>query len=77
MDALAAALCVGSPTVQAQPAADSAAVRAAVLDYVDGLYEGDTIRFNRSIRRDIHKISFVRDRNGLYRPTQMAWKYFE
>ena len=39
----------------APPAADSAGVRAAVQDYVDGIYRVDTARIVRSVRPDLAK----------------------
>ncbi len=39
----------------AQSAADSAGVRAAVLDYVEGIYRVDTTRIVRSVRTDLAK----------------------
>ena len=41
--------------VRAQTAADSAGVRAAVLDYVDGIYRADTLRIVRSVRPELAK----------------------
>lgn len=61
----------------AQSAADTVAIRAAVSDYVEGFYQGDTLRFNRSIRRDIHKFGFMRTQaSGRYTGSHMTWKYF-
>ncbi len=34
---------------------DCAGVRAAVRDYVEGFYEGDTAKLVRSVARDVHK----------------------
>jgi hypothetical protein len=73
------ALCVIALTggiLEAQSAADSAAIRAAVSDYVEGFYTGDTLRFNRSIRRDIHKYGFMRSDAGRYTGSLMPWQYF-
>ena len=47
------ALCAGPAS--AQSAADSAGVRAAVLDYVEGIYRVDTTRIVRSVRPDLAK----------------------
>jgi hypothetical protein len=41
--------------VRAQTAADSAAIRAAVLDYVDGWWAGDVERMERSLHPDLMK----------------------
>lgn len=45
----------------AQSAGDSAGVRAAVLDYVEGIYRVDTTRIVRSVRPELAK-------RGYYRP---------
>lgn len=42
----------------ANPAADRSAVEAAVRDYVEGFYEGDTVKLQRSVHRDVHKYGF-------------------
>lgn len=72
-----AALMMFPNVARAQSAADTVAIRAAVSDYVEGFYQGDTIRFNRSIRRDIHKFGFMRDHaTGRYTGSKMSWQYF-
>ncbi len=48
------ALCA-SATVQAQSAADSAAIRSAALDYIEGWYAGDAARMERSLHPDLAK----------------------
>ena len=57
-----AALCLAAPAA-AQGSADSAAVRAAVLDYVEGFYQGDSTRLVRSIRPEVVKYGFFIPRN--------------
>jgi hypothetical protein len=52
-----------APALAAQSAADSAGVRAAVLDYVEGFYQGDSARLVRSIRPDVVKYGFFIPRN--------------
>jgi hypothetical protein len=52
-------LLVGAPArSSAQSAADSAAVRRAALDYVEGFYEGDSTKHVRSVRPDVFKYGF-------------------
>ena len=48
----------------AQSAADSAGVRAAVLDYVEGFYQGDSTRLVRSIRPEVVKYGFYVPRDS-------------
>lgn len=43
---------------------DSAAVRRAVLDYVEGFYEGDTLKLVRSISPSVYKYGYGRRAEG-------------
>lgn len=46
---------------------DHAAVRRAVLDYVEGFYTGDSTLHLRSIRPEVYKYGFSRNRQtGAY-----------
>jgi hypothetical protein len=68
-----AALCP-PPAAHAQ---DTAGVRAAVLDYVEGFYEGDSTRLVRSVRPDVYKYGFWRHRDSTtYQGSQMTWAEF-
>ena len=52
-------------------------VRRAVLDYVEGFYEGDTAKMVRSIRADVHKYGFFIPRDSSrYQGERMAWPEF-
>jgi hypothetical protein len=46
---------------QAQTAADSSAIRAAALDYVEGWYEGDAQRMSRAVHPELVKRIVVSD----------------
>ena len=46
--------------VVGQTAADREGVRQAVLDYVEGFYQGDTTRLIRSVSPDVRKFGFDR-----------------
>jgi hypothetical protein len=73
--ATGALLCAGQ--LRAQTAADSQAVRRAALDYVEGFYEGDTAKLVRSIRPDVYKYGFWRQRDSTrYVGEQMTWPEF-
>jgi hypothetical protein len=50
-------------TATAQTAADSAGVRAAVMDYVEGIYRVDTARIVRSVRPEMAKRGYYIPRN--------------
>ena len=73
-------LAAGSAEAQRQapkppnPAADREAVRRAVLDYVEGFYEGDSTKLVRSIRPEFYKYGFHwRADSARYAGTQMTW----
>lgn len=57
----AAALVALSTPLQAQGAADSAAIRAAALDYAEGWFEGNAERMARALSPELVKRIVVRD----------------
>lgn len=60
-----------------QTAADSAAVRRASLDYIEGFYEGDSAKHVRSVRPDVFKYGFWLPRDSTrYQGEQMPWSEF-
>jgi hypothetical protein len=62
------ALLLATPAV-AQTAADKEAVRQAALDYVEGLYQVDTSRIERSVHKNLTKRGFWREPSETtYRP---------
>ena len=78
---LSFAICVALASRQAQaqaaPAADREAVRRAVLDYVEGFYEGDSVKLARSVRPEIYKYGFWRQRDSTrYAGEQMKYPEF-
>ena len=63
--------------VVGQVSADTAGVRRAALDYVEGFYEGDSTKHVRSIRPDVFKYGFWVPRDSTrYRGQQMPWAEF-
>jgi hypothetical protein len=55
-------------------AADREGVRRAVLDYVEGFYEGDTAKLVRSIRPEVYKYGFFWSRDSSkYVGEPMPW----
>lgn len=61
----------------AQQPDDRAAVRRAVLDYVEGFYEGDTIKLQRSVWPEVRKYGFARGEGGAgYRGMAMPYPAF-
>jgi hypothetical protein len=75
---VAAFLLVLAPrAASAQRAADSAGVRRAALDYVEGFYEGDSTKHVRSIRPEVFKYGFWLPRDSTrYVGEQMTWPEF-
>jgi hypothetical protein len=53
---------------------DREAVKQAVLDYVEALYEADSARIERSVHKDLFKLGFERDKDGAYKPYKMTYQ---
>jgi len=61
----------------AQAPGERSAVERAVLDYVEGFYEGDTAKLVRSIRPEVVKYGFYIPRDSSkYAGEAMAWPEF-
>lgn len=72
---IALATLVGRPA-RAQTG-DREAVRRAVLDYVEGFYEGDSAKLARSVRPEIFKYGFWKARDSTrYAGEQMKYPEF-
>ena len=72
---LIAALCtvVLFPTLaRAQSVADSAGIRAAALDYIDGWYAADGARMERALHPELAKRNVFSDSSGRSRLIQMS-----
>ena len=61
---LAAVLLVLPAVLPAQAAADSAGIRAAALDYIEGWYEGNAERMERAVHPDLAKRIINKDQRG-------------
>lgn len=72
-------LLVAAPlAARGQTAADSAAIRAAANDYLDGFYLGDSTLHLRSIRPEVYKYGYYRPADSTsYRGMQMQWGAFQ
>ncbi len=55
------AVLMAVPPASAQSAADSTAIRAAALDYVEGWYTGDAARMGRALHPELVKRIVVND----------------
>jgi hypothetical protein len=61
-------------TATAQTPQDREGVRRAVLDYVEGFYEGDTAKLVRGIRPEVYKYGFDwMDKEKKYLGERMTW----
>jgi hypothetical protein len=70
---LAAATLLAAVPARAQTAADSAAIRAAALDYVEGWYAGDGGRMERALHPELAKRNVYTDaQSGRSRLIQMS-----
>lgn len=59
------------------PPADSAGVRAAAMDYIEGFYEGDSTKHLRSVRPEVAKSGFSIPRDSSqYVRQEMTWPQF-
>ena len=52
------------PALPAQSSNDRAGVERAVLDYVEGFYEGDTVKLLRSVHPDVAKYGYYVPRDS-------------
>ena len=59
-------------TLRAQTAADSAAIKAAALDYIDGYYEGNGDRMERALHPELAKRIVRVNEQGRYMLGQMS-----
>ncbi|MFL5595184.1 MAG: nuclear transport factor 2 family protein [Gemmatimonadaceae bacterium] len=59
-------------SARAQTAADSAAIRATALDYIDGWYAADAARMERALHPELAKRNVFSDTNGRSRLIQMS-----
>lgn len=64
-------LAAAAAPAAAQGGADREAVHRAVLDYVEGFYEGDSTKHVRSIHPNVQKYGFSRAADGTYRGSAM------
>jgi hypothetical protein len=66
-----------APLLRAQSAADKEGVRKAVLDYVEGFYEGDTTKLVRSVRPEVVKYGYyIPKGKTAYVGEAMPWAEF-
>jgi hypothetical protein len=63
---------VSPRALRAQSAADSAAIRATALDYIDGWYTGDAARMERALHPELAKRIVMTDAQGRSRLGQQS-----
>jgi len=70
--------CLAVAPIEAQtPATERDRVRAAVLDYVEGFYEGDSTKLVRSVSPEVQKSGyFIPESSTSYRLSRMSWPEF-
>ena len=61
-----------SPRMSAQSAADSAGIRAAALDYIDGWYAADGARMEQALHPELAKRNVSTDAQGRSQLRQMS-----
>jgi hypothetical protein len=68
---------LAAPPVAAQTPNDREQVRRAVLDYVEGFYEGDSTKHVRSIMPEVYKYGYWIPRDSTrYQGERMTWPEF-
>lgn len=68
------AITAATDTAHGQTAADREGVRRAVLDYVEGFYEGDSVKLARSIQPELQKFGYFIPRDSTkYSGEGMPW----
>lgn len=72
----AAVLIAAATTAATAQSQDRDAVRAAVLDYVEGFYEGDSTRLVRSVWTDVRKYGYSKRGQGPYTGSAMPYPEF-
>lgn len=66
-----------APSLQAQSTGDREGIRRAVLDYVEGFYEGDTTKLVRSVRPEVVKYGYyIPKGKTAYAGEAMPWAEF-
>ncbi|MFN0173146.1 MAG: nuclear transport factor 2 family protein [Saprospiraceae bacterium] len=66
-------LLVCAMRVQAQ-SADSMQVHRAALDYIEGFYEGDTLKLQRSLSHSLHKYGYYKNKTEQYEGSAMNYQ---
>ncbi len=75
--ALVALGVINAPLHAQRPAPDTAGVRRAALDYIEGFYEGDTTKLVRSVRPEVLKFGYWLPRDSTrYQTETMPWAEF-
>ena len=68
---LAVAAAAAAHPLRAQSADDRAAVERAVRDYLEGFYEGDTVKLVRAVHPEVHKLGFWLPRDSTRYATEI------
>jgi hypothetical protein len=68
---IGSALSAQAPTTGNQAGREE--VRRVAMDYLEGFYEGDTVKIVRAFRPDMYKYGFFKDSTGKYEGSQMTY----
>lgn len=64
-----------SGPILAQAEVDKAGAERAMMDYIEGFYEGDTLKLSRSISREVEKYGYwKKDKSEHYEGEAMSFK---
>jgi len=67
---LCCALLLATYTIAAQTTTDKEAIYKACMGYIEGFYEGDTLKLNNSLRPRLHKFGFWENDSGVFNMTE-------
>ncbi|MCB9278819.1 MAG: nuclear transport factor 2 family protein [Lewinellaceae bacterium] len=72
---IALLLCTGIPAFAQDAAADAKGAEQAMMDYLDGFYEGDTAKIIRSVLPEVAKYGYWKDeKTGKYGGEAMSFQ---
>jgi len=52
---------------------DNLAIQRAGLDYIEGFYEGDTLKLQRCLSPNLYKYGYYKDKSGQFGGSQMTY----
>ena len=52
---------------------DNPQIQRAALDYIEGFYEGDTLKLQRCLSPNLYKYGYYKDKSGQFEGSQMTY----